>query len=203
MGLSDKILKLRKTQGLSQQELADQLGVSRQSISKWELDESQPDINNIITLSKVFGVSTDYLLNDDIVSYEKDNAVCQKAFIIALLIVLFGVICSQMLWKQYQDAISLMIGMFIQIVGIGIFEYFAISLHDNQIQKKFWSINIWLVTLIPIQYFINYTQTFEYLYMNMFAIIDGRISGILYIYLPLFIALGFSTILFVFIRKLF
>lgn len=203
MGLSDKILKLRKTQGLSQQELADQLGVSRQSISKWELDESQPDINNIITLSKVFGVSTDYLLNDDIVSHEKDNAVCQKAFIIALLIVLFGVVCSQMLWKQYQDAISLMIGMFIQIVGIGIFEYFAISLHDNQIQKKFWSINIWLVTLIPIQYFINYTQTFEYLYMNMFAIIDGRISGILYIYLPLFIALGFSTILFVFIRKLF
>lgn len=199
MELNDKILKLRKTQGLSQQELANQLGVSRQSISKWELGESQPDINNIITLSDVFGVSTDYLLKDDIVSHEKDDAVCQKAFIVALLIVLFGVICSQMLWKEYQDAISLMIGMFIQIVGIGIFEYFAISLHDDQIQKKFWSINIWLVTLLPIQYFINYTQTFEYLYMKMFA----SINGILYMYLPLLMAFGFSAILFILIRKLF
>lgn len=199
MELNDKILKLRKTQGLSQQELANQLGVSRQSISKWELGESQPDINNIITLSDVFGVSTDYLLKDDIVSHEKDDAVCQKAFIVALLIVLFGVICSQMLWKEYQDAISLMIGMFIQIVGIGIFEYFAISLHDDQIQKKFWSINIWLVTLLPIQYFINYTQTFEYLYMKMFA----SINGILYMYLPLLTAFGLSAILFILIRKLF
>lgn len=199
MELNDKILKLRKTQGLSQQELANQLGVSRQSISKWELGESQPDINNIITLSDVFGVSTDYLLKDDIVSHEKDDAVCQKAFIVALLIVLFGVICSQMLWKEYQDAISLMIGMFIQIVGIGIFEYFAISLHDDQIQKKFWSINIWFVTLLPIQYFINYTQTFEYLYMKMFA----SINGILYMYLPLLMAFGFSAILFILIRKLF
>lgn len=199
MELNDKILKLRKTQGLSQQELANQLGVSRQSISKWELGESQPDINNIITLSDVFDVSTDYLLKDDIVSHEKDDAVCQKAFIVALLIVLFGVICSQMLWKEYQDAISLMIGMFIQIVGIGIFEYFAISLHDDQIQKKFWSINIWFVTLLPIQYFINYTQTFEYLYMKMFA----SINGILYMYLPLLMAFGFSAILFILIRKLF
>lgn len=203
MEFKDKLLKLRKLQGLSQQELADQLHVSRQSVSKWELGESQPDLNNIIMLSQLFQVSTDYLLKDDIVTNQKDESVCQKVFIVALLIVLFGVICSQMLWKEYQDAISLLIGMFIQIVGIGIFEYFAISLHDDQIQKKFWSINIWLVTLIPIQYFVNYTQTFEYLYMKLFTFVDGNISSLLYMYLPFLIALGFSAVLFIFIRKLF
>lgn len=203
MEFKDKLLKLRKLQGLSQQELADQLHVSRQSVSKWELGESQPDLNNIIMLSQLFQVSTDYLLKDDIVTNQKDESVCQKVFIVALLIVLFGVICSQMLWKEYQDAISLLIGMFIQIVGIGIFEYFAISLHDDQIQKKFWSINIWLVTLIPIQYFVNYTQTFEYLYMKLFTFVDGNISSLLYMYLPFLIAFGFSAVLFIFIRKLF
>ena len=48
MNLSEKLLKLRKQSGLSQQELADQLNVSRQSVSKWELNESVPDISNII-----------------------------------------------------------------------------------------------------------------------------------------------------------
>lgn len=202
MEFKDKLLKLRKLQGMSQQELADQLHVSRQSVSKWELGESQPDITNIKILSSLFEVSTDYLLKDEIIN-QKDESGCQKAFIVALLIVLFGVICSQMLWKEYQDAISLLIGMFIQIVGIGIFEYFAISLHDDQIQKKFWSINIWLVTLIPIQYFVNYTQTFEYLYMKLFTFVDGNISSLLYMYLPFLIAFGFSAVLFIFIRKLF
>lgn len=203
MEFKDKLLKLRKEQGLSQQELADQLHVSRQSVSKWELGESQPDINNIKILSNLFQVSADYLLKDDIVTNQKDEAICQKVFVIALLIVLFGVICSQMLWKEYQDAISLLIGMFIQIVGIGIFEYFAIAWHNEKIQKKFWSINIWLVTLIPIQYFVNYTQTFEYLYMKLFSFVDGNISSLLYMYLPFLIALGFSAVLFIFIRKLF
>lgn len=203
MEFKDKLLKLRKEQGLSQQELADQLHVSRQSVSKWELGESQPDINNIKILSDLFQVSADYLLKDDIVTNQKDEAICQKVFVIALLIVLFGVICSQMLWKEYQDAISLLIGMFIQIVGIGIFEYFAIAWHNEKIQKKFWSINIWLVTLIPIQYFVNYTQTFEYLYMKLFSFVDGNISSLLYMYLPFLIALGFSAVLFIFIRKLF
>ena len=62
MNLSEKLLKLRKQSGLSQQELADQLNVSRQSVSKWELNESVPDISNILALSEIYHVSTDYLL---------------------------------------------------------------------------------------------------------------------------------------------
>lgn len=203
MEFKDKILSLRKTQGLSQQELADQLNVSRQSISKWELGESLPDINNIIILSQIFHVSTDYLLIDEIENKQKEEERCQKVLVISLLIILFGTICAHILWSHYQDALSLLIGMFIQIVGIGIFEYFAISLHNNQIQKKFWSINIWLVTIIPIQYFVTYTQTFKMIYMSIHHIIEGRIGIIVDMYLPIIIALLLSTILFTLIRKLF
>ena len=70
MSLNEKIHQLRKGMGLSQEELAGRLTVSRQAISKWELGESIPDTENVVQLSKIFGVSTDYLLNDE---YESDK----------------------------------------------------------------------------------------------------------------------------------
>lgn len=65
MILADKIIYLRKKSGWSQEELAEKLGVSRQSVSKWEGAQSVPDLERILQIGKVFGVSTDYLLKDD------------------------------------------------------------------------------------------------------------------------------------------
>ncbi|MBQ4411060.1 MAG: helix-turn-helix transcriptional regulator [Firmicutes bacterium] len=65
MILADKIIDLRKRAGYSQEELAEQLGVSRQSISKWEGAQSIPDMNKILAMANLFGVSTDYLLRDE------------------------------------------------------------------------------------------------------------------------------------------
>lgn len=65
MILADKIIDLRKKSGLSQEELAEKMGVSRQSVSKWESAQSIPDLNKILVLSEIFGVSTDYLLKDE------------------------------------------------------------------------------------------------------------------------------------------
>lgn len=65
MILADKIITLRKKNGLSQEELAEKMNVSRQSVSKWEGAQSVPDLNKIIALSEIFGVSTDYLLKDE------------------------------------------------------------------------------------------------------------------------------------------
>ncbi len=70
MKLSEKIIKLRKNNGMSQEDLADRLQISRQSISRWENGSAKPDADNILQLSKLFGVSTDYLLHDE---YESDN----------------------------------------------------------------------------------------------------------------------------------
>ena len=66
MILADKIMENRKKNGWSQEELADRLGVSRQSVSKWEGAQAVPDMKKIIQMSELFGVSTDYLLRDDI-----------------------------------------------------------------------------------------------------------------------------------------
>lgn len=72
MILADKIIELRKKNGLSQEELAEKMNVSRQSVSKWEGAQSIPDLDKILALSKIFGVSTDYLLKDD---FEGEEAV--------------------------------------------------------------------------------------------------------------------------------
>ena len=65
MILADKIIELRKKNGWSQEDLAEKLNVSRQSISKWEGAQSIPDMNKIIKMSEIFGVSTDFLLKDE------------------------------------------------------------------------------------------------------------------------------------------
>ena len=66
MILADKIIELRKKAGFSQEELAEKMGVSRQSVSKWEGALSIPDLDKILLMSEIFGVSTDYLLKDEL-----------------------------------------------------------------------------------------------------------------------------------------
>ena len=66
MALSEKIYSLRKKSGLSQEQLAEQLGVSRQAISKWESGQSIPESDKLIAISRYFVVSLDYLINEDI-----------------------------------------------------------------------------------------------------------------------------------------
>lgn len=66
MILADKIMELRKKNGWSQEELAEQMNVTRQSVSKWEGAQSVPDLDKILQLARIFGVSTDYLLKDEL-----------------------------------------------------------------------------------------------------------------------------------------
>ncbi len=66
MNLGDKISSLRKKNNFSQEDLADKVGVTRQTISKWELSETAPDINQAKTLSKIFNISLDELVCNDL-----------------------------------------------------------------------------------------------------------------------------------------
>ena len=66
MEIGNKIMELRKKNNLSQEELAEKVGVSRQTISKWELGETSPDIKQAKLLSEIFNVSLDELVNNDI-----------------------------------------------------------------------------------------------------------------------------------------
>lgn len=80
MTLADKILKLRKEKGLSQEAFAEQLGVSRQSVSKWESGTAIPDTEKILAMSELFGVSTDYLLKNEEAEIPVQNEERKEAF---------------------------------------------------------------------------------------------------------------------------
>ena len=73
MILADKIVQLRKKNGWSQEELAAQLNVSRQAVSKWEGAQSVPDLDRILQMSALFGVTTDYLLKDEMEAEESTS----------------------------------------------------------------------------------------------------------------------------------
>lgn len=62
MNIADRIQSLRKAKGVSQEQLADVIGVSRQSVSKWESEQAVPELEKIIIMSEYFDVTTDYIL---------------------------------------------------------------------------------------------------------------------------------------------
>lgn len=74
MTIGEKIQRCRKEGKMSQEDLAAKLGVSRQAVSRWELNESIPDTENVIQLGRIFGVSLDYLLKAEINEYKPGNA---------------------------------------------------------------------------------------------------------------------------------
>ena len=98
--LSEKLYQLRKNSGLSQEQLAEQLNVSRQAISKWESGTAVPESEKLITISNYFGVSVDYLLKDD----EEDKAKAtvsvmeEKPRMIAGIIICIAGIISMVIW---------------------------------------------------------------------------------------------------------
>ncbi len=77
MIFSDKLHQLRKKAGMSQEDLAEKLDVSRQAISRWELGSAMPDTSNLIRIADLFGVSVDYLLQDNYCA-NKDSIVTKE-----------------------------------------------------------------------------------------------------------------------------
>ncbi|MCL2285759.1 MAG: helix-turn-helix domain-containing protein [Firmicutes bacterium] len=74
MSIGKKIQMLRARNGLSQEGLAELLGVTRQSVSKWELDQAQPDVEKVVQLSRLFKVRTDALLLQELSAFEKHDS---------------------------------------------------------------------------------------------------------------------------------
>lgn len=101
MAVSEKIYALRKKSGLSQEQLAEQLDVSRQAISKWESGNSTPESDKLVAISNYFNVSLDYLLKDDepsnITSSTDETPVPLTAnrtrWILGIAVCIGGVIC--------------------------------------------------------------------------------------------------------------
>lgn len=121
MSLGERIQQLRKSKGLSQEELAEKLNVSRQSISKWELDNSIPELNKIVLMSEFFLVSTDYLLKEsEHMNNDPDNnyTTAKILFITSIFFIAVGLLIAIGGWDANQELGSIAVGMIIQIVGI-------------------------------------------------------------------------------------
>lgn len=106
MSLSERLQKLRKKSGDSQEQLAEKLGVSRQAVSKWENGQGSPDLDNIIKISENYDVSTDYLLKGTQINPQPEpkkrpmDKSLKKALIIILIfigIALSGVVFLSLL----------------------------------------------------------------------------------------------------------
>jgi len=96
--LSEKLYKLRKNSGLSQEQLAEKLNVSRQAISKWESGTAVPESEKLVTISNYFGVSVVYLLKDDEEVKGTDSIVEEKPKMIAGIIICIAGIVSMVIW---------------------------------------------------------------------------------------------------------
>ena len=104
MKFSEKIIKIRKENGLSQEEFGNKINVSRQAISKWKSEQSQPEVEKIKEISKVFGVSIEYLLNDE---FKNDNTkkvskFNKKKFGKCLLKVIIVLIIIYLMYSAYK-----------------------------------------------------------------------------------------------------
>ena len=126
MNLSDRIQYLRKARGISQEGLADQLGVSRQAVSKWESEQSMPDLDKIISMSDYFEVTTDYLLKgmEPVVQKEEEQSIKHRriasniCYQLSLGFIGLGIILSIILADFLKISILLTPVLIVQGVGL-------------------------------------------------------------------------------------
>ena len=162
MTLADRIQILRKANGLSQEELADRIGVSRQSVSKWESEQSIPEPDKIVLMSEIFETTTDYILKG-IEKVEKQKSVNSSIFVVAATALNFlGMILSAAVWYEKQTAMALVIGCGVMAAGCTLF-YIGLVNDVSQERKKalrnFWVANIWLLSFLPMAFIFNIVTT--------------------------------------------
>lgn len=158
MTIADRISELRHARELSQEELAEQCGVSRQAVSKWESEQSIPDMENIVALSNIFGVSTDFLLKGveygDELKPRRSPALPYNIVATALII-----IATALSLSYAYAATDLAIVVFIFAV-LGVMTF---MLGTTRIGKKdqlknacqFWRINVWMIAFLALSCVYN------------------------------------------------
>lgn len=183
MDIGERLLKLRKGVGLSQEEVANKLGVSRQTISKWETGESNPDFDKIIPICELYNITTDELIkgtpkevedNRDSNSIKVNNREARKktAKVLAISIFLYFV---SIIWVVIVSSYNFineetMIGIFLFIVAIAtciiIYHFVANGKGKNELyierRKKYGVVDNILALLFTILYFVVSFTTWRF-----------------------------------------
>ena len=141
MTIGERLLKLRKEKNLSQEELANVLDVSRQTISKWETDQTTPDFDKIVPLCEYFGITSDELLSGkkDIIKSKEDDkkgkfarniAISVGLYILAIVFIIFFAAFIE------QEIIGVCLFFITIAIATGIIIYSAIYYYNNEKKEK-------------------------------------------------------------------
>lgn len=165
LDLAERIKQLRRRRGISQEDLANALNVSRQAVSKWESGQTQPELEKLLTLSEFFQVSADYLLKGSepakpqtpplpAPQAEKQPSSRQLFLINATLFNYIGLLLGWALWDYYQLTICTFVSLAMSLVGAGLL---AAGLsctpkfeERRRLWRSFWRWNIWPIAQLII-----------------------------------------------------
>ena len=168
MNISDRIQSLRKAKGITQEQLADAVGVSRQAVSKWEAEQSVPDLERVVAMAEYFDVTTDYLLRGIEPAPKKGSGsrVSPRTMcIIATALDAAGLILGGGLWFEYQNWLCIAVMLIFQLAGVTVW-----LLTKGERPRWFWAANVWFLGVIP-AVFIN----------EVVWLVIPHVAGILYL----------------------
>ncbi len=158
MNIADRIQQLRKSKGISQEELANSIGVSRQAVSKWESAQSVPDIEKIILLSDYFETTTDFLLKGIAPALVPEKRYSAMMFaLIGTVLNAIGLVSSIVIWIEQQRAYAVGLGFAVMLIGAGIFLMGQfLDTRDKQKAKRFFLLpGVWILLFVPMAFCFN------------------------------------------------
>lgn len=194
MTFGEKIQKLRKEAGMSQEELSYQLGVSRQAISKWERDNGYPEIEKIVRMSKIFHVSLDYLLNEE--GTQLPESAAEQGIYVNREMADGFLLYQRQKFLKIAIAVGLMVGslalsfldleafllLFMLIWIIGIVFLFSVKLTDNP-YRKLWQEPLLFDKAVKAELNAAYAERKSFL--QLFSLIGIALIALGFLFFPL------------------
>lgn len=194
MTFGEKIQKLRKEAGLSQEELAYQLDVSRQAISKWERDNGYPETEKIIRMSKIFHVTLDYLLNEEEKQTQEPKA--ERGIYVSREMADGFLLYQKQKYLKVATAVGIMVGglalsymsldismlMFVLVLIVGVILLISIKLTDNP-YRKLWQEPLLFDKTVKAELNTMYAEKKQYL--QSFTLIGIALIALGLLFFPL------------------
>lgn len=175
MKLSEQIIRFRKQRGLSQEELAEKIGVSRQAVSKWESAQSIPDLDKLIRLSEYFDVTIDELVKGEPPNASSRQRLDARLFAgISAGINGVGLLTACLTWMRLQNELCVLAGVVIMAIGC-IFYALGEALSYEPTRRagrlKFWRINVWILSFMPLSLLVQFMTNGAYMLWSPYPLL--------------------------------